>query len=147
MQILQPIVVLAGWTMIMWLWMYATRLPAMSRAKVDPDSLARDPGKSLDQILPPHVSWKAQNYNHLHEAPTVFYAVALTLALLGSTTTALSPAANQFAVLLAWAYVALRVVHSLVQAMINKVVLRFALFALSTVILMAMIALAGTAVF
>jgi hypothetical protein len=122
---LQPVVVLAGWTMVMWLWMYATRLPAMSAAKVDPDPLVRGgPKATLDEVLPPQVQWKAHNYNHLHEAPTVFYAVALLLALIG--------AGDGTNALIAWAYVGLRVVHSLVQATVNKVAFRFAIFALSS---------------
>ena len=139
MDILQPVVALAAWTMVMWLWMYATRLPAMSAAKVDPDSLARDPDASLDRVLPPQTQWKAHNYNHLHEAPTVFYAVALALALLD--------AGDGLAATLAWVYVALRVVHSLVQATINKVVVRFAIFSLSSIALIGLTVLAAMAVF
>ena len=135
MTILQPLVALAAWTMVMWVWMYATRIPAMSAMRIEPDSLARDPSKKLDEILPPQVSWKAQNYNHLHEAPTVFYAVALALALLGQGEGA--------ALYLAWAYVALRVVHSLVQAVVNKVMLRFTVFTLSSLVLLALIVLAA----
>jgi hypothetical protein len=137
MTILQPLVALAAWTMVMWLWMYATRIPAMIAAKVDPDSLAQDPTQKLDQILPPQVSWKAQNYNHLHEAPTVFYAVSLALALLGAGTGT--------ALVLAWIYVALRVVHSLVQVTVNKVTLRFAIFVVSSLVLIGLIALAAQA--
>lgn len=136
---LQPAVVLAGWTMVMWLWMYATRIPALNAAKVDPDSLVRGPKKSLDEVLPPQVQWKAHNYNHLHEAPTVFYAVALLLALVG--------AGDGLSAQLAWAYVGLRVVHSLVQVTINKVPLRFGIFALSSLCLIGLIALAAMAVF
>ena len=136
---LQPVVVLAGWTMVMWLWMYATRLPAMSAAKVDPDALVRGPKKSLDDVLPPQVQWKAHNYNHLHEAPTVFYAVALLLALIG--------AGDGTNALIAWAYVGLRVIHSLIQATINKVALRFFVFALSSLCLIALTVRAALAVF
>ena len=68
-QILQPVVVLMAWTMIMWLWMYATRIPAMSKAKIQPDD-ARKTG-TLDERLPEQVQWKAHNYNHLHEQPTL----------------------------------------------------------------------------
>ncbi len=136
---LQPVVVLAGWTMVMWLWMYATRLPAMSAAKVDPDALVRGPKTSLDTVLPPQVQWKAHNYNHLHEAPTVFYAVALLLALIG--------AGDGTNALIAWAYVGLRVVHSLIQATINKVALRFFVFALSSLCLIALTVRAALAVF
>ena len=136
---LQPIVALAAWTMIMWLWMYATRLPAMTAAKVDPDSLVNGPKVSLDSVLPPQVQWKADNYNHLHEAPTVFYAIALLLALIGQ--------GDGLNAMLAWAYVGLRVLHSLVQVTINKVLLRFGLFALSSLCLMALLLQAAMAVF
>ncbi|WP_374405309.1 MAPEG family protein [Pelagerythrobacter sp.] len=139
MEILQPLVALMAWTMVMWLWMYAARIPAMSRAKVDPDAMVRDPAASLDRVLPPQVQWKAQNYNHLHEAPTVFYAVGLLLAIIGQ--------GDGMNALLAWIYVGLRVIHSLVQATANKVMVRFVLFALSSVVLAALILHAGMAVF
>ncbi|MFM6828982.1 MAG: MAPEG family protein, partial [Novosphingobium sp.] len=61
-EILQPAVALMIWTMVMWLWMYATRIPAMNAVKLDPDSLARDPTRTLDDILPAQVQWKAHNY-------------------------------------------------------------------------------------
>ncbi len=138
-QILQPVVALAVWTMVMWVWMYATRIPAMGAAKVDADALVQQGAKSLDELLPAQVQWKAQNYNHLHEAPTVFYAVALALALLG--------AGNGFNATLAWIYVGLRVVHSLVQATVNKVMLRFLIFALSSLVLMMLTAHAAMVAF
>lgn len=82
--ILKPVIALTIWTMVMWIWMYATRIPAMQKLRIAPDSLVQQGAPGLDQLLPANVSWKAQNYNHLHEAPTVFYAVALTLALAGA---------------------------------------------------------------
>lgn len=130
-EILKPLAVLAAWTMVMWVWMYATRLPAMTAAKLDPDELVRQGGKTLDQLLPAQTQWKAHNYNHLHEAPTVFYAVALALALMGQ--------GNGLNATLAWAYVGLRIVHSLVQATINKVMIRFMLFSLSSLVLIALV--------
>ena len=129
-EIMQPIAVLAAWTMVMWVWMYVTRIPAMTAAKVDADALVRQGGQSLDQLLPAKTQWKAHNYNHLHEAPTVFYAVALALALIGQ--------GDGLNAMLAWAYVGLRIVHSLVQATINKVMARFLIFALSSLVLMAL---------
>ncbi|MEO1921949.1 MAG: MAPEG family protein [Sphingomonadaceae bacterium] len=137
MGILQPVVALAGWTLVMWLWMYATRLPAMSKAGIAPDD-ARDTG-GLGGRLPPQVQWKAQNYNHLHEAPTVFYAVAIVLAIVGQ--------GDGFNLWLGCAYVVLRVLHSLVQATINKVAVRFGLFTLSTLVLIALTFHAAIAVF
>ena len=129
-EIMQPIAALAAWTMVMWVWMYVTRIPAMTAAKVDADALVRQGGQSLDQLLPAKTQWKAHNYNHLHEAPTVFYAVALALALIGQ--------GDGLNATLAWAYVGLRIVHSLVQATINKVMVRFLIFALSSLVLMAL---------
>jgi hypothetical protein len=137
--ILQPAVALMAWTMVVWLWMYATRIPAMNAAKLDPDSLAQDPTRTLDDILPAQVQWKAHNYNHLHEAPTLFYAVCLVLAVAGQ--------GNGMSAQVAWAYVGLRVIHSLVQATVNKVVVRFVLFALSSIVLMALIYHAARVVF
>ena len=137
MDILLPVVALAGWTMVMWAWMYATRLPAMSARKLDPNALADDPDVTLDRVLPARVQWKAHNYNHLHEAPTVFYAVAIVLAIVGE-----GDGVNAW---LGWAYVAARVIHSLVQATVNRVAVRFAIFVVSSLILAALIARAALA--
>ena len=141
MQILGPVIALAAWTMVMWLWMYATRIPAINRLP-QPGTPGADQGWTaamLEDMLPREIQWKAHNYNHLHEAPTVFYAVAITLAVLG--------AGDGFNLTLAWAYVALRVVHSLWHAMVNKVMPRFVLFSLSTLVLIALIVRAAMVVF
>ena len=137
MDILLPVVALAGWTMAMWVWMYATRIPALMALKLDPDSLARDPEATLDKLLRPQIQWKAHNYNHLHEAPTLFYAVAIVLAIVGE-----GDGLNAW---LGWAYVVLRVVHSLVQATVNKVTVRFAVFAASSLVLAVLIVSAAIA--
>lgn len=137
MDILQPVVALLAWTMVMWLWMYAVRIPALTASGLKPDD-ARNT-KALDEALPPQTQWKAHNYNHLHEAPTLFYAVAVVLAIIGH--------GDGLNATLAWAYVALRIAHSLVQATINKVALRFALYALSSLVLIALIVHAAIPVF
>ena len=139
MDILLPVVALAGWTMVMWAWMYATRLPAMSARKLDPNALADDPDVTLDRVLPARVQWKAHNYNHLHEAPTVFYAVAIVLAIIGQ-----GDGINAW---LGWGYVGLRVMHSLIQATVNRVMWRFAVFVLSSLVLIALILHAALALF
>lgn len=130
--ILAPVVMLAAWTMVMWTWMYVTRLPAIRRVnmRLDPDA----PRGEQMASLPPRVRWKADNYNHLMEQPTVFYAVAIVLALLGD--------GDGWAMRLAWAYAGLRVVHSLVQALWNKIEVRFTLFALSSFALAGMVGIA-----
>lgn len=119
---LGPVVALVAWTLVMWLWMYVTRIPAILKARMRLDPNAPR-GEQMAQ-LPPQVRWKADNYNHLMELPTVFYAVTLALAMLGDQ--------SAISLGLAWAYVVLRVVHSLWQALFNVIQVRFALFVLST---------------
>jgi hypothetical protein len=124
--VLAPMLALILWSLVVWAWMYATRIPAMLKAKIDPQA-ARFPG-SLD-VLPDGVRQVADNYNHLFEQPTIFYALAIYTYL----TATVSPLTAG----LAWAYVGLRVVHSLVQATVNIVNLRFLVFAASTLVLIA----------
>jgi len=141
--IFQPIVVLAVWTMIMWIWMYATRLPAMGRAGIDAKNMVGStPGGLRDDLIAKgevKASWVADNYNHLHEAPTVFYAVAIVLALIGQ--------GDGLNATIAWAYVGLRITHSLLQVLWNRVVIRFVLFALSSIALLMLVVHAAMAVF
>ena len=125
---LQSIVAMGLLSLVMFIWMYATRIPAMNRARVDPQA-AQHPG-ALDS-LPSEVRRVADNYNHLFEAPTLFYAMVIAIVLLGH--------ADQWHVMAAWAYVILRALHSLVQATVNLVMLRFVLFVLSWAALGAMI--------
>jgi len=87
--------------------------------------------------LPPHVRWKADNYNHLMEQPTVFYAVALALAISGRE--------QGVDVTLAWTYVGMRVVHSVFQATVNKIEVRFAIFFVSSLVLAWLTVSAGLA--
>jgi hypothetical protein len=140
-EILKPVVVLAAWTMLMWIWMYATRIPAINKLPKDnaPGADVGWTGAKLEALLDPKIQWKAHNYNHLHEAPTVFYAVALLLAMIGQ--------GDGLNAKIAWAYVALRIVHSLWQSLANKVAVRFLLFALSSLCLMALVLHALMALF
>lgn len=123
--ILTPVVILIAWSMVMWLWLYATRIPAMRRAQTRLDP--RIPPSELAGSLPPEVRWKADNYNHLMEQPTLFYAVALVLAI--------TDAGSGLNVILAWFYVILRIIHSLVQATVNIIMVRFAIFMLASLCL------------
>jgi len=137
--ILQPVVALILWTMLIWLWMYATRIPAMSKAKIDVSNLVGGVGNDLDELLPAETQWKAHNYNHLLTEPTLFYAVSLVLAIVG-----LGDGLNLY---IAWAYVGLRVVHSLIQIMSNRVKYRFLVFLLSSLCIIALAVHAAFAVF
>ena len=121
-EFLTPVLALVAWTLVMWIWMYATRIPAMKQAGIDPQDAAY-PG-TWSHRLRPGVRSVADNYNHLHEQPTIFYALMFFAAMTGG--------ANATALKLAWAYVLLRVVHSLWQSLSNVIQVRFALFVLST---------------
>ena len=136
--ILHPVVTLALWTMIIWIYMYATRLPAMGRAGIDGTKLVGSTGKGLrDQLVAAgeeRASWVADNYNHLMEQPTIFYAVTLALAVMGE--------GGALAVGLAWGYAGLRIVHSLVQIVTNRVIVRFGIFALASLCLLGLVLLA-----
>ncbi len=136
-QILAPVVVLVAWSLIMLLWTLAVRFPAMAKADIKLGNLVGGTGKDADRVLPPQAQWPSHNYNHLMEQPTLFYAIALTLAIMGW-----GDGMNAW---IAWAYVALRILHSLVQATFNRVSVRFALFALSTFALIALTLHAGIA--
>ena len=135
--ILAPVVALVAWSLVMMLWMYATRLPAIGRAKIDVATWRGGTGAQLEGILDPGVQWKAHNYNHLMEQPTLFYAICLSLALMEM--------GGGLNLALAWAYVALRIVHSIVQATWNLVRVRFAIFALGSLVLVALTLHAGLA--
>ena len=133
----QPVVALLVWTMVMFSWMYATRISAMMKAGIDISNLRGTTGRSLDDVLPAKVQWKAHNYNHLLEQPLLFYAVCLLLMLLNVE--------GRVAVLLAWTYVGLRIAHSLLQVTVNVVKFRFALFFIASLALIGLIGLAGMA--
>ncbi|HYC00067.1 MAG TPA: MAPEG family protein [Candidatus Limnocylindrales bacterium] len=122
---LTPMLALILWTFVVWFWMYATRIPAMQRAGLDPAKIKR---KADLDVLPTRVQQIADNYNHLHEQPVLFYALVAYCVLAGT--------ADGTNVVLAWAYVLLRVAHSLVQCTFNFVPVRFTVFALGTVVLM-----------
>ena len=126
--LLTPVMVLAGWTLVILIWLYATRIPAMQKAGIDPqDALQGD----LSSKIPLKVRQVADNYNHLLEQPPLFYAVALAIAVMGHV--------DAIAVYGAWAYAGLRILHSLVQCTYHKVMHRWALFMLSSLALGVMV--------
>jgi hypothetical protein len=135
--LLAPIVALVLWSFVMCAWLYARRIPAIRKLGIVYDP--HRPSEAFHAQLPAEVRWKADNYNNLMEQPTLFYAMTLTLVLLGADA--------GFNVGLAWLYVALRVAHSLVQATINVVMLRFAIFMAATLVLLVMSLRAALIVF
>ena len=127
--LLTPMLALIVWSLVMLAWMYAVRIPAIGKAGIDP-ATAKEP-TALD-ALPLGVRQVAYNYNHLMEQPTLFYALVVYSYLAGQQ--------NTVNLVLAWAYVAIRIVHSLVQATINAVLVRFAIFIAGSLVLAALAA-------
>lgn len=121
--LIAPVLALVLWSLVMWIWLYATRIPAMQKAKINPQQAAID----RELKLPPQAMWPADNYNHLMEQPTIYYATCLAAQLAGTT--------DAINIGLAWLYVVLRVIHSLVQATVNLVTLRFTIFSISSIVL------------
>ena len=126
--ILGPVVALAAWSLVMQVWLYASRFAAMKKAGISLKGRRGSRGNALEGAIPDEANWKAHNYAHLMEQPTIFYAVALTLALLD-----FGGGINLY---LAWGYVGLRVVHSLIQATVNVITYRFVVFTLASLCLL-----------
>lgn len=124
---LTPVLALIVLTLLVWIWMYATRIPAMRKAGISPQD-ARHP-ESLNG-LPSSARQVTDNYNHLLEQPVIFYALVFYIIFSGH-----SDGPHTY---LAWAYVGLRALHTLIQCTVNLVTARFFVFALSTLVLMVM---------
>jgi len=127
---LAPVLALIIWTLLVWILMYARRIPAMQAAKIDPDT-AKSPDGAWKGQLPLSVQASAHNYNHLLEQPTIFYALMFYVTLTAQMSGPIFYAA--------WGYVVLRVLHSFIQVSSGKVILRFAIFSLSTLALIAIV--------
>ncbi|NML94885.1 MAPEG family protein [Novosphingobium olei] len=125
-EMLAPASVLVLWSLVMLVWMALARLPALAKLGGLANAKPGGRGQDLEGVLPDAINWKSHNYSHLMEQPTLFYAVSAILALTG---------ASAVDVALAWTYVGIRIVHSLWQALVNRVPIRFALFMASTLVL------------
>ena len=121
--LLAPVVALVAWSMVMFFWLAIARAPQLKGRKIPEGARGTD----LEREQPGPTHWPAHNYQHLMEQPTVFYAIVFALILMGFDA--------PINVWLAWGYVGFRVLHSLVQATVNKVAIRFPLFLLGSLCL------------
>jgi hypothetical protein len=126
--IFAPAIALVLWSLLMLAWLAVTRLPAMAKAGIDLGTVVGARGVNLEGVIPDKVNWKSHNYAHLMEQPTLFYATVVILGVTG--------AGDGMNLTLAWAYVGLRIAHSIVQAVWNRVAVRFTLFSAATVALL-----------
>ena len=125
-QMLAPAAVLIAWSLLILFWMALTRPPALSKAGGLGAAKPGGRGQDLEGVIPDKINWKSHNCEHLMEQPTLFYAASVIVALLGATA---------LDTVFAWIYVALRIVHSIWQATVNVVKIRFLLFIASTIAL------------
>jgi hypothetical protein len=126
--ILAPVVALVAWSIVVMTWMVVTRALAMRKAGISLDKVPPGGrGHQLDGLIPEQTQWKSHNYTHLMEQPTLFYAIAVALALMNF--------GGGINLWLAWGYVGFRVLHSIVQGTVNTLTLRTPLFALSSLCL------------
>ena len=128
--LLGPVIALVAWSLVMLCWLVIVRMPAMKKVGIDLKTRVGSRPGALDGVLDEKAQWKAHNYLHLMEQPTIFYAIVFALILMGAN--------FSFNLWLAWAYVGLRIAHSIVQAVWNRILVRFILFALSTLCLVAL---------
>ena len=127
--ILAPVVALIAWSLIVMFWMVITRFREFQRLGITFDNIPPGSrGVDLEGRADPRAQWKSHNYTHLVEQPTLFYAVALTLALMD-----FGGGGNYW---LAWGYVVFRVIHSLIQATVNIVKWRTTFFVLASLCLL-----------
>lgn len=122
--LLGPIVALVAWSLVMLAWLAISRGSAAKKAGIQLGQSRGGRGQDLEGKVSPEAQWKAHNYAHLMEQPTLFYAIVFALILMNMDV--------PINVWLAWGYVALRIIHSIVQSTVNIVKYRFLLFALST---------------
>lgn len=124
---IEPVLALICWSLLVLIWLYARRIPALIRLRIPPQALT---DKRTLHKLPAPAQAIADNYNNLMEQPTLFYALALAIQSGGY--------ADRLFGVLGWVYVGLRIAHTLVQAFGNKVILRFCIFASGTGVLIYM---------
>lgn len=137
--IFAPAIALVLWSLFMLGWLAVTRLPAMAKAGIRLDKIVGSRGVNLEGVVPDRVNWKSHNYTHLMEQPTIFYATVVILGVTG--------AGDGVNLTLAWAYVVLRIAHSVVQSVWNRVAVRFVLFSAATAALLLLAVNAALVVF
>lgn len=136
--ILNCILVLVAWSCVALVLLYVYRLPAIFKLKLNPKKVAVKNTEEFHREiskLPAEVIQVGDNYNHLMEQPTLYYAMIVYIYLYEEG----KYRSDSSLLVLAWSYVALRIVHSLIQMFYNEVPLRFAVFALSSVALVGMV--------
>ena len=124
--LLLPVLVLAAWSVFMALWMFATRVPAISRDKLDGRHTS-----DMEKQLPSQARAIGSNFSNLFELPIIFYVTAFAIFLAGHV--------DMTAIYLAWGFVGFRIVHSLIHGTYNNPIHRFAIYMLALFCVLAML--------
>jgi hypothetical protein len=127
--ILQPVMAMFLLTGLVWALMYARRIRYTLVNHIDPQSLATP--EFLNARIPVAINNPSNNLKNLFELPVIFYALCAFLLL--------THRVDQAYLTCAWAFVALRFVHSVIHCTINIVNLRFAAYFLSSIALWVMV--------
>jgi hypothetical protein len=134
--LIAPVVALVAWTLVVMLWMLMSRMREFRRLGINFSNIPPGSrGVDLEGRADAKAQWKSHNYNHLMEQPTIFYAIALALAMMGMD--------QPINVWLAWGYVGFRIIHSLIQGTVNIVRFRLPIFLLATFCLLGLTVHAG----
>lgn len=121
-ELLRPMLAMMALTALVWLFMYVRRLGHMTRHGIDAQQVSTP--QKMAALLPEAIEWPSNNLKNLFELPVLFYALCLVLMQQGW--------AAPLDVTLAWVFVGLRALHSLVQCTVNIVMLRFVAYLLSS---------------
>lgn len=127
---IKPMLAMMGVTAGVWGCLYIKRIPYLLREKINPQSI-RTP-ELMSTAVPEHIQYPAYNLRNLFELPVIFYGVCLITAHLQLESPLL--------VGLAWSYVVLRAIHSVIHCSYNRVTHRFATYFLSSLVLWVMLA-------
>ena len=121
--IILPVIALVLLTAVVWVRLYVERIRELKQRRIDPQSLATSAsaGQTMQRVQ------ASDNFRNLFEVPVLFYALCAVLAS--------AQHVSSFFVIGAWVYVALRCIHSFIHLTYNRVMHRFAVYVLSTVIL------------
>jgi len=119
--IFEPVFVMLMLTIIVWVYMYARRIPFIRNSDFGPGELTPI---TLQQRSPPAVSNPSDNLKNLFEIPVLFYFVSLFLFATNQV--------DQIYLFASWFFVVFRIFHSVVHCTFNAILLRFSLYVVST---------------
>ena len=134
MEILYPMFGMIAVTAVMVILLYASRIQALSQRAKNPNKVPNEVARHSDEIrkyMSPRNRVITENYNHLFEQPTLFYAVVVYIFLMGNT--------DATHIILAWGYVIFRAIHSVYQLTLNQVPMRATIFGIAGAFLLIMI--------